>query len=297
MPSHSKLIQEYSRIQPDKKAEFLVNWRDSDLKIINSLTNRNVISYYSNWSHPKASIDRSDINAFMSTIHNIDCSKGLDLILHTPGGDVNATERIIHYLHSKFGNNIRAIIPQDAMSGGTMIALSCKSIIMGNHSCLGPVDPFHNGLSVFSVIKDFQDAKKEILENPKSANYWIPILNKYPPTILDSCLKAKELSEEIVINNLSNNMFAKSKIKTQKIQKVIQYLVNPDVTKTHGRPIHKEQAKEIGLKVESLESNQQLQEAVLTYHHKALILFQSANTTVKLVENHLGNRYFTNVSL
>lgn len=55
---------------------------------------------------------------------------GLDLILHTHGGQIAATESIVHYLRSIFGNNIRAFIPQLAMSAGTMIALSCKEIIM-----------------------------------------------------------------------------------------------------------------------------------------------------------------------
>ena len=40
-----------------------------------------------------------------------------------------------------FGEDIRAIIPQTSMSGGTMIACSCKEILMGKHSSLGPVDP------------------------------------------------------------------------------------------------------------------------------------------------------------
>ena len=77
----------------------------------------------------------------MSVIHGLDKSKGLDLFLHTPGGDVGATESLIDYLHDSFGGDIRAIIPQIAMSGGTMIACSCKEIIMGKQSSLGPIDP------------------------------------------------------------------------------------------------------------------------------------------------------------
>ena len=77
----------------------------------------------------------------MTVIHQLDRDKGLDLILHTPGGDTAATESIVDYLHNMFGNNIRAIVPQLAMSAGTMIACSCKEIIMGLQSSLGPIDP------------------------------------------------------------------------------------------------------------------------------------------------------------
>lgn len=77
----------------------------------------------------------------MENVHRLDKRKGLDLILHTPGGDLTATEQIITYLHSSFDGNIRAIIPQMAMSAGSMIAVSCPQIIMGKQSCLGPFDP------------------------------------------------------------------------------------------------------------------------------------------------------------
>ena len=63
-------------------------------------------------------ISDADKNGFMSVFHKLDRTKGLDLILHTPGGDMAATESIVDYLGSMFGKDIRAIIPQLAMSGG-----------------------------------------------------------------------------------------------------------------------------------------------------------------------------------
>lgn len=52
------------------------------------------------------------MNAFMNAVYQLDKDKGLDLILHTPGGDLAATESIVNYLHSVFGTDIRAIVPQ-----------------------------------------------------------------------------------------------------------------------------------------------------------------------------------------
>ena len=49
----------------------------------------------------------SDKMGFMSTINGMDKSKGLDLVLHTPGGSIGATESIVHYLKPIFGSNIR----------------------------------------------------------------------------------------------------------------------------------------------------------------------------------------------
>src|SRR5689334_20390931 len=95
-------------------------------------TQRNVIAYYSGFlSKPdvaQTEITDEDKNGFMMAVHGINRNDGLDLILHTPGGNIAATESIVDYLHQLFGNDIRAIVPQIAMSAGTMIACSCKEI-------------------------------------------------------------------------------------------------------------------------------------------------------------------------
>ena len=108
------------------------------LKKLSDLTGRNTIAYYSGWLQ-KGEIARQgvtgfdvnddDKNGFMATIHDLDRDKGLDLLLHTPGGDTAATESLVDYLRSMFGTDIRAIVPQLAMSAGTMIALATKEVI------------------------------------------------------------------------------------------------------------------------------------------------------------------------
>jgi ClpP class serine protease len=93
------------------------------LKEVSELTGRNVIIYYSGWLQKEGiagiEINDEDKNGFMTVIHELDRSHGLDLILHTPGGEMAATESLVDYLRSMFGTNIRAIVPQLAMSGGT----------------------------------------------------------------------------------------------------------------------------------------------------------------------------------
>src|SRR5687767_11247113 len=70
---------------------------------LHKITNRNVIVYYSAWLQRGQlatqgvtgfEINDSDKNGFMSTIHELDRAKGLDLILHTPGGEAAATESL-----------------------------------------------------------------------------------------------------------------------------------------------------------------------------------------------------------
>jgi len=86
------------------------------IKELSDYTNRNVICYYSGWlQKPElgaaVSVNDNDKNGLMTTINGLDTSKGLDLILHTPGGDTAATESIVDYLWGKFGDNIRCFVP------------------------------------------------------------------------------------------------------------------------------------------------------------------------------------------
>lgn len=110
--------------------------RQKYVRKLSELTGRNVIAYYSAWLSchiGNLDINDLDMTGFMNSIKGMDCNKGLDLILHTPGGSPVAAGAIVKYLRSKFGNDIRAVVPQLAMSAGTMMACASKEIVMGKH--------------------------------------------------------------------------------------------------------------------------------------------------------------------
>ena len=134
-------------------------------------------------------VDDGDKNGFMATIHNMDRSKGLDLLLHTPGGQTAATESLVDYLHAMFGTDIRAIIPQLALSAGTMIACACKEIVMGKHSSLGPIDPQINGLPAHGIRDEFTTAAEQIKKDASRIAVWQPIIARYHPTLVGECEK------------------------------------------------------------------------------------------------------------
>ena len=114
MAAWSELVTEIARLGNDfQKVNTYINGTlDSSLERISFLRNgRNVIFYASSFLQ-KPQLDPSElqitfeeINGLMSVTHGMDCSKGLTLILHTPGGVTNATETIIDHrgLHSRFG--------------------------------------------------------------------------------------------------------------------------------------------------------------------------------------------------
>lgn len=76
----------------------------------------------------------------------------IDIILHTPGGLVLASEQIAHALR-KHPARVTVFVPHYAMSGGTMIALAADEIIMDPNAVLGPVDPQIGKYPAASLIK------------------------------------------------------------------------------------------------------------------------------------------------
>lgn len=262
------------------------------LKKLNELTKRNVIIYYSGWLQKPSlkdsfGIDDSDKIGFMTTIHDLDFTKGLDLILHTPGGATAATESIVDYLRNIFGTDIRAIIPQIAMSGGTMIACACKSILMGNQSSFGPIDPIFRGIPAHGVIEEFKQAYKECKADSAKIPLWQQIIAKYHPTLIGECNKAIKWAEEMIEEWLLSGMLKDDPKAKTKIKKIKKEFGDHALTKSHERHLSSAKCEEAGLVIEKMEDNPSLQDAILSVHHACMHTF-SQTSAYKIIENHNG---------
>lgn len=266
------------------------------LVAVSEHTKRNVIVYYSGWLEKPdlandAAVDLylsdADKSGFMSTIHQLDRGKGLDLVLHTPGGDIAATESLVDYLRSMFGRDIRVIVPQLALSAGTMIACSSREIIMGKHSSLGPIDPQIGPIPAHGIIEEFDRARGEINANPRNAQLWAPILSQYSPALVGECEKAIEWSAEMVRSWLLTNMFLEEPRADETVRTIMDEIASHAMTKSHARHISMEKIRAIGLKVRPLEDDPKLQELVLSLHHACILTLQHTGV-FKLIENQLG---------
>lgn len=237
------------------------------------------------------SIGLNDIQGFMTCLNGLHSEK-LDLIIHSPGGSLEAAEQIVQYLRAKY-SYIRAIIPQNAMSAATMLACACDEIIMGKQSAIGPIDPQmtlvrSNGMAyslpAHSILADFEKAKEEISKDEKATAVWVPRLLEIPNGFLDLCNKTIELSKAKVAEWLDEYMFKDGE---KRGDEIAGWLGNFNEHRTHSRPINYSLAKEKGLKISLLEDDQLLQEKVLSVFHATLVTFDVA-PCVKIIENHLG---------
>lgn len=300
MPNWSHVLREIKKEKNDPGGDSASDKiRKKYLMQLHAHHGRNIICYYSGWlsKSPKIeglAIGDDDKNGFMLCIHKLDRSKGLDLFLHTPGGSGAATESLVNYLRQMFGNDIRAFVPQLAMSAGTIIACACKEIFMGKHSNLGPVDPLVNGIQAYAVLAGIETAYKEIVADRNKVLIWNPMLSRYNPAFVQHCHWSIEKSRELVVRYLKENMFLdlEEDERVARANKIVEYLTSLSSSKGHDHHIHLQECIDMGLKIQSLENpeDKMLQDLVLTVHH--CFMYALSNTgAFKIIENQVGHRY------
>jgi len=97
-------------------------------------------------------IDIQDSEELLRAIKLTDPSLPVDILLHTPGGLVLASEQIANALCRRVGK-VTVFVPHYAMSGGTLIALAADEIVMDDNAVLGPVDPQIGDFPAVSIVK------------------------------------------------------------------------------------------------------------------------------------------------
>lgn len=299
MASWNDINSELLRREADHAAA-IDQLRSRYISELSELRGRNIICYYSGWLQLTQKIEASsitddDMNGLMNAVHGMDRSKGLDLLLHTPGGDLAATEAIVKYLLSCFDNDVIAIVPQLAMSAGTMIACACKSILMGRQSSLGPTDPQYGGVPAGGVIEEFEHAIRDVQQRPESIPLWAQIIGQYHPTFLGDCQKAVEVSKTIVGDWLRSNMFANADDCESTVNAIVDKLCEHQQSAMHNRHFSYDELRQVGLNVERLEDDDNLQDAVLSVHHAFMTTFQRA-PIAKVIESSENRKWIVHVA-
>lgn len=264
-------------------------------------TGRDTILYATKWTQGgdvdpgKISIVEEDVQGLMEVVRGLRSGK-LDIVIHSPGGSPEATEAIVTYLRSRF-EHIRLIVPQAAMSAATLLACACDEVVLGAHSSLGPIDPqmilpSRDTVQVFpaqAILDQFERAKEEC-KDPQLLGAWIPVLSHYGPALLMQCVNALALAESLASEWLAKWMLRADPDGAAKAAKIAATLKDHTHFKSHARHISREKAREMGFVVSDLESDQRLQDLVLSIFHTSTQTFDGT-PAVKLIENQHGRAF------
>ncbi len=175
-------------------------------------------------------IDIEDSEAVLRAIRMTPQDMPIDLVLHTPGGLVLASEQIACALKRHKGK-VTVFIPHYAMSGGSLIAMAADEIMMDPNAVVGPVDPQLGGQQGYYPAVSILKA----LEQPN------PNRNDQTLILGDVARKAIDQVYQTVYSLLLKHNTPE---KADEIAKMLS-----EGRWTHDYPIDFEQAKEMGLPV------------------------------------------------
>jgi hypothetical protein len=105
---------------------------------------------------------------------------------------------------------------------------------------------------------------------------------------LQECKNAIDWSKAVVKDWLETGMFVGERGAASKAGKIVKALSDYDTMKNHSRHVHIDKCKALSLRIVDLESDQTLQDLVLTVHHAFMLTMSEAAQVTKIVENHQG---------
>ena len=230
-------------------------------------------------------IDIADIEGFSDLIQSVKDSSAVDVLLHSPGGSPDATERLVELLRSQF-KDVAFLIPHSAYSAATMLALSGNNIILHPNAILGPIDPQINGIPARMIRNSFEKIKKIIKkEGPEALLPYIPLIEKYSLNLLELCEDAESLSKQLVSTWLKEYMFKgkNDENSNKNIKSAVKYLSNYDEHLMHTRPLSIKKLSNLGLNIQPADNTLQglLWEAYILING----VFNMPGPYVKLYEN------------
>jgi len=221
-----------SPLTPSQSPKYWVKEKDRYLRQllisdIQGATGRPLFVYYAQLDQAINHTDPDDLSEILSGVQGDEA----DLFIQTPGGNVDATEKLIGILRQRL-KAWRVIVPSWAKSAGTVIALSSNEIVLGINSELGPIDPqwLANGLNIPCDI---------LATDPTQ-----------PHHVRQLAELAVKRMRQLAFNILQGGMMnGKSK---QEIDDVIAKISSASGYMSHGAVIDFTEAKSLGLSVSFL---------------------------------------------
>lgn len=202
------------------------------------------------------------------------------VILDTTGGVAEVVERIVRILRTHY-KEVRFLIPDRALSAGTILAMSGDSILMDYHSVLGPIDPQveREGKLVpaLSYLHQFDTLKTKSQQGTLTTAEVI-LLQKLDLAELHQFELARELSISLLKEWLTKYKFkdwhktetrqvtVTPEMKTERAEFIARELSRHDRWQTHGRGIPMSTLRDdLRLKIDDYGADSLLRERVWNY--------------------------------
>lgn len=244
--------------------------RQAMIEAIEKATGRRLIVYHACVQQPYSDINQSDVAPFEDLLTDCENNCNLDLLLQTPGGDIDVAEKLVYMARDR-SESFRVIVAERAKSAGTLIALASDEIVMSAISELGPIDPqvtirSADGKPIARPANSFLDGlesiKRRMMTEGGANPAYYPLLQQLDPALIDYCEKAIERSKQFAEKWLSKYMVPDK----NKAAEIASQLSDVEKFRSHGMVIDCEEAAQMGLKVLKLQREDDLWKALWRLH-------------------------------
>lgn len=229
-------------------------WKETQqiLSMIEKKLGGKVVTYYIS---PGWQMVQDDVKYFYSHLKNIEHQQKLFFILVSPGGSGMSAWRIASLL-SNFCDELCIVLPEMAASAATMLSLAADELIMTplayltavDTSLYHPLNPRDSKNEPVSVELDEVKRAIKLLSKDKEENLseaYKVVFNYIHPVALGAVERSTNLSEMLCQSIID---LRRKSILSPEVKKRIIDQLNSGYP-THGYPIPRHKAKELGLNV------------------------------------------------
>lgn len=237
--------------------------RQQLIRHIEETTGRRLAVYFGNVDQAGAGIGSGDIAPFQDILSDCEARCDLDLLLQSPGGDIDSAEKLVYMIRERV-RSLRIIVVERAKSAATLIALAADEILMSSTSELGPIDPqvtvfAADGRPLQRPARSFLDGLEQIKRSVSAEDglnpAYYPLLSQLDPALLDFCEKAIRRSEQFAEKWLVRFMLRQDQ---ERAAQIARRLTDVEQYRSHGMVIDWREAREMGLNVSFLETDDSL---------------------------------------
>ena len=196
-------------------------------------------------------IEQEDVLYLNALLQRVEPGASVTLLLNSPGGDVDAAERLQHMLRESASppgleqpGDVEIVVPNRAKSAATIMVLGADRVTMSDASELGPIDPqveIQNGYySVAAWLTAYDHAERRCQEHPENPAF-AAVFQSFNPVIVEMLRFAESRAQ-----NLAEDLAKRAD--GWNYTKVATHLMDTKIFPSHGQMIDWQAAQDIGLK-------------------------------------------------
>jgi len=217
---------------------------------------------------------------------NPDRKNNVLLIMVSNGGQITPAYQISKLCREWSKEKFVAVVPREAKSAATLIALGADVVHMGPLGHLGPIDPMYNGVAGLAIKESIRTITKLTHEYPGSSEMWAEVLYRDGQyQILGHYERTVEASVQY-----GQRLLISGKSDPERAAKIADHLVYG--YKNHGFVIDKEEAREIFGEERVVDSSNEL-----SFGEEIYRLISRVDNGIRTVKDDDNNLLFEGLSV